>query len=355
MPDEAAHLAQSRRDSPTICAMLRAVSRAPRRLPALTAAFVLALACTSQSEGLEQRAAGSAPSSPAAPTPAPEPAPTPAPATAPRPSLPPSSATPGDLVTLRLALPDGARYRLTTVGMIHYPMMPQPTGFAREESIDVRECRGDGLTRACALEHRVTNFEAEPPYGKFIDNDEAPVRALVSRQRMTVLGAPEGPATIDGEGAATEAGRALSAVHRFACIRFPSEPVAVGATWTVTCDSRVDGRVAHRTTTWELIAIDDDPEGAGKRAELRETGSFTFDSTAGARGGEFAGILYFWVDLGEPHILRETLVTEIVADQGSTKASINYQFAKVDPNDPTKVTRTDGKPFEEPAAPAAAP
>ena len=264
----------------------------------------------------------------------------------------------GERVLLRLALPEGVRYRLTTVGMIQFAMIPQSVGLAREEEMVLSGCSGEGGARVCSLEHRTTRFEAEPPYGKLIEADEAPVLGLVTRHTIAASGAREGDTAVEGDAAATatDAARALSSVHRFACIEFPREPVGVGATWTSTCDTRVDGRLSRRTTTWELASLVDDPDGGGKRAEIRETGTFRSEGKDGAREGRFAGTLFFWVDLGEPHLLRESLITEVVAEQGaSTKSSLNLQFAKVDPRDPTKVTRTDGKPFPEAPPPAEAP
>jgi hypothetical protein len=349
--------------------MLRRVLH-PSARHALLAPLAVLLGCAPPTDSsLERRAAAPAPAGPPiTPTtiqPAPAPAPTPRPQATPTPVVDPAPGA-GESVTLRFALPDGAHYRITTVGMIQYPMMPKQTGFARQEEILLRECSGEGSDRACLLEHRTTAFEAEPPYGRFIEADEAPVRPLVTRHRISATGERLGDTTVDGpaEALATPAALALTGLHRLYCVRFPSEAIAVGASWTTTCETRIDGRVAARTVRWQLTNIDEDPQGSGKRAELRYEGGFRNLSTeGGVREGTFGGVLYFWVDLGEPHILREGIIADVVAEQGATtRTSINIQFAKVDPLDPTKITQTDGKPLPEPtnapieqAAPAAKP
>lgn len=291
------------------------------------------------------------------PATSPAPTTTPAPAEAIKPGpgglLSPGS---GDKILLHLALPEGATYRVTTVGMAQFPVMPKPTGFAREESLTFSECAGEGPKRVCTVAREITNFDAEPPYGKFIAGDEKPFRALTTRHRLKASGEVEDEVAVGGpaEALETPAATAITEVHPFYCIRFPEVPIGVGARWEVTCTGRSDGRLSRRAITWELTSIVDDPAD-GKRVELRQVGTYTMDDPkGGVRNGTLAGSLLFFADVGAPHVLREAMATDVVTLQGlKTQTSTNLQFALVDPKDPKKTTRTDGKPFPPPVQRAA--
>ncbi len=354
------------------CAILPAVnrsSRSPRPL-ALAAVFVVAplwmTACgpaqTPKSSSLAEKAAKAE-----AAESTPEGAKTPAatagavktstadPAAAPP---PPALLKPGSgdkSVTLRLALPDDTTYQVTTVGMIQYPGMPTPTGFARQEKIQTEECQGAGAERRCTLVHSTDKFEAEPPYGRFITADEAPSRDTTIRYPIGADGKRKGPSTLDAppEVADTDEVKALADVDIFYCIHFPEVPVRVGAAWQTTCTIRNDGRMSAREATWELTSIDESNEDGHTRVELRVVGSTSTKNERGESQGTFGGTLFFLADIGEPHLLREEISTTVAQDGGvRTKARLNYQFAKVKGD---AIVRTDGEPFPEaPAMPDAA-
>ncbi len=276
-------------------------------------------------------------------------------ASAPEASAPPSPSPAGLLkpgatdktVSLRLALPDDTTYRVTTVGMIQYPSMPNATGFARQESLRIQACEGEGAERSCELEHKVEKFEAEPPYGRFITADEAPARDLTTRYRIGADGRRQGASTQEAapEVADTPQVKALAEVDLFYCIHFPEVPVGVGAAWTTTCTIRNDGRVSQREATWEVASIDENGDDGHTRVELRVMGATSTKNERGESQGTFAGTLFFLSDIGEPHLLREEIATAVAQDGGvRTKARLNYQFAKVKGDG---VVRTDGEPFPE--------
>lgn len=336
--------------------------------PALASllASSLALACTSeQPSRLQQRG-----DPPAAPADAPVAAPAPAtkqdapaaplaeaPAPAPSAGKVELSAEPPagtELAEIRLSLREGS-YRVTTVGNVQFSSMPQPTGFAREERLSLSKCRGEGYARSCTLEHRYVNFEAEPPSGRFLEADEAAVKDLVTRHSLSATGQREG-ATEIAEGPAEQAqgpaGLALAEVHRFYCIRFPEQPIGVGAKWRSTCSLRTGGVVDTRDVMWELSKLERDPD-MGLRAEITYLGKYRAPGPKGTREGAIEGVLYFFVESGEPHLMREQFTTAFdSASAFQAKTAIAYQFARLAPGPDGKevAVRTDGKPF--PDAPA---
>ncbi len=269
----------------------------------------------------------------------------------PSPATPPTGllkAGTGDTkVTLRLALPDDTTYRVTTVGMIKYPAMPKSTGFAREELIKLRECTGEGASRSCQLEHSIQNFEAEPPYGRFIAADEAPARELTTRYRIDATGKRLGESVVEAppETADSDKVKALAKVEFFYCMRFPEVPVGVGAAWQTSCVIRNDGRVSTREATWEVANIEENTDDGHTRVELRVLGTASTVNARGESKGTFGGTLFFFADIGEPHLLREEISTMVAKEGGiRTSARLNYQFAKMQGD---TAVRTDGQPFPE--------
>ncbi|HFE44530.1 MAG TPA: hypothetical protein ENJ18_03405, partial [Nannocystis exedens] len=247
-------------------------------------------------------------------------------------------------VELRLALPDDTTYRITTVGMIKYPAMPKSTGFAREELIKLDECTGEGSARSCQLEHSIVNFEAEPPYGRFIAADEAPARDLTSRYRIGARGERLSESVLEAppETADSDKVKALAQVELFYCIRFPGVPVGTGAAWKTTCTVRNDGRLSTRDATWEVVKIDENTDDGHTRVELRVLGKTTTQGSRGESEGTFGGTLFFFADIGEPHLLREEISTQVAKEGGiRTTARLNYQFAKMQGE---TALRTDGQP-----------
>jgi len=254
-------------------------------------------------------------------------------------------------VSLRLALPDDTTYQVTTVGMIQYPGIPTPTGFARQEQIQLQECKGEDAERSCSLAHSTEKFEAEPPYGRFITADETPTRGVKTRYRIGADGRRQGPSTLDSppEVDVNEL-TPLVDIELFYCIHFPDVPVGVGAAWQTSCTIRNDGRLSAREATWELASIDDSHEDGHTRVELRVVGSTSTKNERGESQGTFGGTLFFLADIGEPHLLREEISTTVAQEGGvRTKARLNYQFAKVKGD---AIVRTDGEPFPEAPAPA---
>lgn len=253
----------------------------------------------------------------------------------------------GEKVELRFALPDGATYAVTTIGMLVLPAVQKPIGFARREEIALRDCDGEAYTRACQLTHTTTNYEAELPEGKPLENGEKPVLALTTKHRMDATGRRDGQTLVEGEGADRPAGLALSEAHQFFCLRLPDQPVGVGAVWADTCKMRIGGQVVTKQAKWELKKLDEDPDGAGRRAELQMQAKYTAaDADGSPRVGVTHGVLYMWADAGEPHLYREKITLPLGAGGLKTKTSLYVQFAKLDPKDPKKVIRTDGKAFE---------
>jgi hypothetical protein len=246
-------------------------------------------------------------------------------------------------VELRLALTDDARYRITTIGMLKLPLFDKPVGFAREEDLRVGDCQGEGASRSCLLTHSYRNFEAEPPTGETLEKDEVIVAELETSHRIDTSGLRISETAINGK-VENPAQQVLSQVHRFYCVRLPSEPVGVGATWRDVCRTRLGGQIITRELVWKLAKLEETEEGT--RAELEFAGRVRrVDHGVGVRSGEVKGALLFWVDAGEPHLLRERVVFTLDAERGlSTGTDLRYQFAKLGKDD--ELIRTDGKPFD---------
>ncbi|WAS96908.1 hypothetical protein [Nannocystis punicea] len=267
------------------------------------------------------------------------------------PSQPQSPAQPSETAEIRLALREGSAYRVTTIGNVRFGSLVQPTGFAREERLTLKDCDGEGFTRACTLEHRYVNFEAEPPNGKFLDNDEKAVHQLVTTHRLLATGERPGTTSITGpkEQAESKPGQALVDANRFFCIRFPEEAIGVGAKWRSKCQMRSGGVIDTRDVLWELKKLERDPD-TGLRAELSYIGEYTSPGAKAPLEGVVRGTLLFFVDAGEPHLLREEFQT--ATDKASaykTHTTLAYQFVKLVPGPDGKevAMRTDGKPFPE--------
>ncbi|PCC68300.1 hypothetical protein SAMN02745121_05132 [Nannocystis exedens] len=255
------------------------------------------------------------------------------------------------MAEIRLALREGTNYRVTTIGNIRFGSLVQPTGFAREERLSLKDCDGEGFTRACTLEHRYVNFEAEPPNGKFLANDEKVVDQLVTSHRLLATGERPGTTTVTGpkEQAEAKPGQALVDANRFFCIRFPEQAIGVGAKWRSKCQMRSGGVIDTRDVLWELKKLERDPD-TGLRAELSYIGEYTSPGAKTSLEGVVRGTLLFFVDAGEPHLLREEFTT--ATDKASkyvTHTTLAYQFAKLVPGPDGKeaAVRTDGKPFPE--------
>jgi hypothetical protein len=246
-------------------------------------------------------------------------------------------------VELRLALVDETRYRNTTIGMLKLPLFDSPVGFAREEQLELGDCEGEAGERSCTITHAYRNFEAEPPTGDALGKDEALVADLTTNHRLDASGLRASKTEVTGE-ITNPAAQALAQVHRLYCIRLPSEPVGIGATWRDTCRSRIGGRIVTREVVWRLAKLDDTDEGT--RAELEYAGKVSrVDAGAGVRTGEVKGTLLLFVDAGEPHLLRERIAFILDPDRKvSTGTDLRVQFTKLGPKD--ELIRTDGKPFE---------
>lgn len=246
-------------------------------------------------------------------------------------------------VQLRFALADDARYRVTTIGMLKLPLFDRPVGFAREEDLRLGDCQGEAAGRSCLLTHTYRNFEAEPPTGETLEADEAIVSEFETSHRIDSSGLRISETAIKGTGDGPGV-QALSQVHRFYCLRLPSEPVGVGATWRDVCRMRLGGQIVTREVVWRLAKLEDSDEGT--RAELEFAGRVRrVDGDAGVRSGELKGALLLWVDAGEPHLLRERVVFSLDAERGlNTSTDLRYQFAKLGKGD--ELIRTDGKPFD---------
>lgn len=244
-------------------------------------------------------------------------------------------------------------YRITTVGMVQLPIVEKPTGYAMQEGITLDHCEGEGAARSCRLHHRFLQFEAEPPAGKFMQSDHDRVAEVKLSHALHADGSADAPTEVSGR-LGEGIGDALTLAHAFYCIQLPAEPVAVGATWTSTCRSWARGALATRELTWTLAKLEDDPE-SGQRAELRYQGRYAQPAPDGERVGTVQGILYFFVEAGQPHLLREQIALPLKAGGATTKTTVNVQFARVDSADPEALLRTDGKPFPEvpPASPTA--
>ncbi|WP_106392493.1 hypothetical protein [Enhygromyxa salina] len=253
-------------------------------------------------------------------------------------------------VELRLALDEGARYRVTTIGMLQLPLIDRPTGFAREEDVTLSDCEGEGAARTCLATHAYRNYEAEPPAGSGLEADEKQVAGIGTSHRVDASGLRITDTAVVGD-ASPKIGEMLGQVHRLYCIRLPAEAVGVGAIWKDVCRTRQGGALVTRELTWRLSKLEDTAEGA--RAELEYAGRVRRVSPKGELiNGEIKGALYFWVDAGEPHLMRERMGFMLDAGKGvSTGTDFRFQFAKVveggrDGED--ELIRTDGKAFEHP-------
>ncbi len=252
-------------------------------------------------------------------------------------------------VVLRLSLPEGALYRVITIGMLYLPLIDKPTGFAREEEIALSNCEGEGGARSCLATHSYRNYDAEPPTGAGLKKEEHTVSGLTTAHRLDASGLRTTTTEVAGPAEFADAapGRALAGLHRFNCIRLPSVPVGEGATWRDTCTMRQSGAVTTREVTWQLVGLDDSPEGL--RAELKYAGTLVGEGPkATLREGQIQGVLYLWVDAGEPHLMRERLSFVLNAEKGlHTGTDLRFQFAKL-AKDGETLMRTDGKPFDVP-------
>ncbi len=310
--------------------MLRRVSLRPS---SVLIALLLS-ACTGDAAGPSSLAERSKVSpavapSPTSPTTSPTPSPTTSPTTPPAATTPQPAATgvpaipddiaPGgltarppegtELLPVRFALKEGSAYQVTTLGMVAFTGVA-PSGYAREERIDLDECSGADQARRCRLTHRYVHFEAEPPSGRIFAADEQRIDKLITRHTLLASGAREGTTAIEGpaEQLASPPGQALADVHRFYCLRFPEEPIGIGAKWKDVCHLRTGGVVDTREVIWELSNISKDAEGR-RRAEFTYVGNYLAPGEKGDRKGTIAGMLYFLLDAGEPHLLREKIVT----------------------------------------------
>jgi hypothetical protein len=247
-------------------------------------------------------------------------------------------------VLLRLALEEGAHYRVTTIGMLKLPLIDKPTGFARDEDIELRDCQGEGTQRSCLLTHRYRSYEAEPPTGAGLEADEHQVASVATSHRIDASGLRLTETAVQGETSPTLAAQ-LSELHRLYCIRLPSEPVGVGATWRDVCRMREGGSLITRELTWRLAKLEQSED--GHRAELEYAGrARRLDMKGKLVDGEIKGALFLWVDAGEPHLILERLVFTLDAEKGvSTGTDLRFQFAKLG-EDGEQLIRTDGKPFE---------
>ncbi len=293
----------------------------------------------------------------ASPAPNPDPAsetnPQPPSETEPAP-VKPVAPPPSERVTLALALDPSFEYRASVVGMVAFPMNDKPTGYAREETIALSHCTGEGAMRRCTLTHNFSAFEAEPPAGRFLEGDYNRVAHVRSTHPITATGRRATETQLDSLDEARSIDDALTAelsdVHRLFCIRFPDEPVGVGAKWSDTCKTVTAGTVGKRTVAWELSKLEDDTAG-GKRAELTYVGQYTQSLVEKGRTvqreGTVSGVLYFFVDDGQPHLMREKLAVPLGRTGVVTQTSINIQFARVSPDAPDVRLRTDGTPFPQ--------
>jgi hypothetical protein len=288
-----------------------------------------------------------------APTATPPADPAPPADSAPPPVAPSADTPPADTppIALTLALDPAVKMRITTVGMVELPVVERPTGFAIQEGITLDGCEGEGTARRCRVHHRFLNFEAEPPAGRFLEADHARVADIARAHDIGADGRALSPTALEGEVDA-ELRESLARAHALHCIRLPPGPVTVGATWTDTCSEWARGAVGAREITWTLARVDDD-EGTGRRAELRYRGTLTQPSKAGERTGTVQGVLYFFADAGQPHLLREQIAMPLKAGGAVTKTTLNIQFARVDPAHPDTLLRMDGRPFPVPPKPTA--
>jgi hypothetical protein len=193
------------------------------------------------------------------------------------------------------------------------------------------------------------HFEAEPPNGRIFEGDEKKVDKVVTRHRLRSSGEKTGDAELTGDAAqlASKEGAALSEVHRFFCIRFPDVPIGVGAKWKDVCHLRTGGAIDTREVIWELTRITKDDQGR-RRADFTYLGRYTAPGDPDDRTGTVQGVLYYLLDAGEPHLIKEQIVTRRGAESSfATTTTIQYQFARLKKDRKGKevATRTDGEPF----------
>jgi hypothetical protein len=255
-------------------------------------------------------------------------------------------------VDLWIDLDPNKALRILTVGVLTLPLVNRPAGFAREETVKMTECTGEGAARSCTLSHTFDKFEAEPPTGRILEQGEKRFAGVTSKHAIDARGLKSGDATIVGppgppDFADTDLGKSLVPVHRLACLRLPSEPVAIGAKWSDSCAFFLGGQIAKQDVVWELTALSDDPV-SGKRAELSMLGKLAVaDDKDGERTGVIEGKLYFFVDAHAPHIYRARARVALGKDQKlQTETTVNLQFGHVDASG--TVTRTDGQPMPPP-------
>ncbi|MCB9748774.1 MAG: hypothetical protein H6713_02080 [Myxococcales bacterium] len=350
---------------------MSALAAPPCALLSLSALSLILLACTGEDapSSLERRSQEqTTPSETPDPGESGEPAKEARPKLTPRPAdpnaTPESTKTPedgsvllvknpdGERVQLRLRLKDDSVYRVMTIGNVQLPAVQTPTGFARQIELALKDCSGEGQDRRCTLEHRYLNYDAEPPTGTFMRQDEAQVADLVTRHTLFADGRYGGPTQVEGpkEQAEAPAGQALAVAERFFCIRLPAEPIAERASWKSRCRRRVGGKVDERELVYILKTLDVEPETGEQRAEIKYIGSYkTTDPKLGERSGAVTGTLFFWVTTGEPHVMTEKISLSINDERGlATQTTTKTQFSRLDPGPPEVLTRTDERPYQTP-------
>ncbi len=258
----------------------------------------------------------------------------------------------GDRVQLTLRLKEDSIYRVMTIGNVQLPAVQKPTGFARQEELRLKNCSGEGVDRSCTLEHRYLNYDAEPPTGTFMKQDELQVAELVTSHTLFADGRYGGPTKVEGpaERVSAPAGQALASAERFYCLRLPKQPVAERASWKSRCRRRVGGKVDEREVVFVLKTLDEEPGTGEKRAEIAYIGSYTTtDPKLGERKGAVTGSIFLWVSTGELHMIREKISLTMDDGRGlATETTMKTQLSRLDPGPPELLTRTDGRPFTTP-------
>ena len=198
--------------------------RVPPRPLLLSAALLPALALSPcpgspAPSGLEQRNAPQSPVPQDSPGPSAAPTPTPTP-TPPAPAVVPGQLTAEppagtELFPVRLALKEGSAYQITTIAMVGFTGV-RPSGFAREERVELDQCEGEAEARRCRLTHSYVHFDAEPPNGRIFTGDEQKVDKLVTRHSLRSNGARDGETEVSGpaEQQSIPDGLARRDVHR---------------------------------------------------------------------------------------------------------------------------------------------
>lgn len=249
---------------------------------------------------------------------------------------------------LKLALAEGTTYRMTRVGFISLPAVLKPTGFAVESELTLSGCTGEGFERQCDLSTKFTNFEAEKPFDKQLGADHERVAEVIASHPLRADGHKAGPTELTGDLSklADGEGDLYAEVHQLLCLRLPSKPVAEGASWNTECSVWRGGVLADRKLRWEVLTLEDDPEG-GERVELGFAGTHHVEDSKGALlEGAVQGTVFFFVDDGEIHLARERFSVPSASGSSTTTTNLNIQFAKLD--EKGNETRTDGKPFPKP-------